>query len=56
MRGAPEEPARGEREGSAKPNREACRDTRECERENDAEEGGEETGDKTRGGGINSRG
>jgi hypothetical protein len=56
VRGAPEEPARGEREESAKPKREACRDTRECEREGDTEEGGEKTGEKPRGGGVNSRG
>ncbi len=56
MRGTPEEPARGEREGSAKPKREACRDTRECERESDTEDGGEKTGEKPRGGGVNSRG
>ncbi len=56
MRGAPEEPVRGEREGSAKPKREACRNTRECERESDTEEGGERTGKKSSEGGVNSRG
>ena len=56
MRGAPEEAARGEREGSAKPKREACLDTREWEREGELEEGGEKTEEKPREGGVNSRG